>query len=537
MPQILSDRIVWDENDWLAGLAPQHANNSPLTVGQRGAAFMRNINPFRRLGGICPGFSPQDIGNVGEVDGILTGADADVTGATPYAYLIQGVTSSTKLHRLNLNTDTIDATGGFPRTISTLHGHSAVVGQEVLVTSVGSSTMVLYSMVDSTDGDIGAYDATGGVFYDTFMSSMASGGAVLTTDYHPMVKGDDGADYFGDGRALKKFDGESGSNGTVTTVFNLPRGFTIRSFSKSLNYLIVYASRSNAVSSSYYRGVSLAWFWNYLSDRPNYTYTISDNYVVGGFNWNGTPGCFSYGRPGETRAISCRMQLFNGNGFEEVAILNRNPPGNHGVEIYDSMVVWNFGNDSQSFIAGYGSPWRNRVPGGLHFLAEPTGLSQTASIGGICRIFAGFGLYASSGASSSGGLQRFSSNFGPEQTDGAFWQGLLAAPFFPRGQVGKVKGVRMMYRNAASGGRTLTVTLVTDFRGDTTNTVVNALSSVTGATLTRDHPFDTSDAQLPYFTSIAPNLSWSVGSGSADAPTPYRIEVFFEPVKMPVTWT
>lgn len=536
MPRVTADRIIWDENDWVAGLSPQHTSNAGLSVGGNGASFMRNVNPFRRLGGIAPGFLPSNVSNYAEVDGIVTGGDADISGTTPYAYLIQGASGSTKVHRLDLSTDNITTTGGFPRTVA--HGaHTSIAGQEVLVTSVGASTVAFYSFVDGSDGDIGMYDIAGATFDDDFFSTAPSGATVLTaTDPHPMIIGDDGAMYVGNGRTLYKFDGETGANGTITTPFTLPRGFVIRSFKKTLNYLAIFTSRSNGVGSAYYRGTSVVWMWNYVSDRPNFQYPIPDNFLIGAFDWNGRLGCFSFGRSGEARSSSTRVWLFDGNGFQQAAIYPRNPPGNSGVEIHDSMLFWNFGNDSQSFLGAYGSPWPGKFPEGLHYIGEPSGLSQTAGVAGICRNFGGAVIYASSGASDSGGLQIFStSTYGPSQTDGSFWQGLVAVPFLPRGEVGRLKSVRVTFRNTASGGRDITLQMRTDFRADRTITVMSAVTEITATTMTREFRFDTS-GNPTHFTSLAPNIIWSTGSGSADAPTVYRIEAFYDTIKLVPNW-
>ena len=174
MPKILSDRIIWDEDDWLGGLVPQARNNTPITVGI-GAAYQRNINPFRRLGAITPGYAPSSVTNVASITSVVKSGDADYSGTTPYAYLVGGAL----VHRLKLDDNTISNAAPWPHTIA--HGaHGSILGEDIkvynvmnAVTSV-SSTMALYSFSDNTDGDVGAYDISSGalnVFYDNFISS------------------------------------------------------------------------------------------------------------------------------------------------------------------------------------------------------------------------------------------------------------------------------------------------------------------------------------------------------------------------------
>ena len=543
MPTVLQDRIVWDKNDWLAGLAPQHANNTGLSVGGRGASFIRNVNPYRRLGGIAPGFAPTSItgGDSSSIASTIIAGDVDfgATTSNPFAYLGGG----TLLNKLDLSTDTV-LTSDFPKSVPLIGGHAAHANldiKDVLVYGVGTSTYVLYSYSDGTDGDVGAYDigeaglaAFSDAFKHEWLSTRVTSGAGLGTGIHPIILGDDGAAYIGDGRTLIKYDGETGTNGTRTAPFTLPRGTVIQSFAKTLNYLVLFTTRSNLISGTYYRGNSTAWFWNYVSDKPNFSYDLSDNYVTAGFNWNGILGCLTFGRAAEGGSISTKLKLFSGSRFEQVVALPRNPPGMNGVEVHDSMLLWNFGDNAQSFLASYGSPWRNKIPDSLQFWGEPSGASQSASLGGICRNFGGAKLYTSSGTGTSGGLQVFSSNFG--QGGGTFWQGLMAVPFLPEGKVAKLKSVRVTFRNATTAGRNVELTMVTDFRADTTSTILTGLGTISATTLTREFRFDTSGAQLPQFTSIAPNIIWSGGTDGTDAPTIHRIEAFYDTVNMNRNW-
>lgn len=554
--QILQDRIIWDEQDWVAGLAPQNANNIGLTFGGHGASFQRNVNPYRRLGGIAPGYSPTTVSGVdaSSVTAMITAGDASYAGSTPFAYLAGGA----QFHKLTLSGTPALSTSDFPKTIpvgggASHGGHTDLSIKDVVVHNIGASTVAFYSYSDNSDGDVGIYDIGASfteAFTTNFMSDYVTSGTVLGStgssgsflsasneNPHPLIVGDDGALYIGDGRTLRKYDGESETSyGTLSTSFNLPRGFIIRAFGKILNYLVLFTSRSFGSSGSFYRGTTIVWFWNYLSDKPNYSYIIPDNIVTAAFNWNGILGCFTYGRSAEGNRISTKLNILNGSRFEPIVFVNNNPPGLNSVEIHDQMVLWHFSNGSQGWIGSYGSPWQGRIPNALNFWGEPTGTSQSFGLGGLCKNFGGVTLYVSSGIGTSGGLESFLSDYGPSTADASSWQGLTAVPLLPQGMKAKIKAVRVMFRNSASGGRTVTLSLVSDFRANKTMTVISGESAITTETLTREFRFDTNNNQPPYFTSIAPTISWSTGSGETDAPTIHRIEVFYEPSKFIPNW-
>nr|MDD3999872.1 hypothetical protein [Bacilli bacterium] len=416
------------------------------------------------------------------------------------------------------------------------------VGQDIKVYNVTnsvtsvSSTMAMYSFYDGTDGDVGAYDISSGlgVFYDNFLSTHPIGGSVLTTDPHPMIIGDDGALYIGNGNTLMKLDGEAsgGSGGTLTTALTLPKGTIIKSFTKSPDYLVIFVSRSNNVSNNFYRGNSTAYFWNYTSQNYNLAYDLSDNVVTSGFNWLGVIGCFTFGRASEGNgSVSTKMKLLSGGRFEQVLEYPSNPPGHGSIEIHDGMVVWSFGTSgSQSWIGSYGSPWGNRIKGGFNYWGEPRGTSLDLGTTGLCANLGGTRLYVASGANSSSGLEMFYQNYGPIQDSASYWQGLMARLNLPYQSVGNVKSVKVHFKRAATAGRVVKLQLY--FNGVTTNSVVlDAIGTIPNTQLTREYTMDTSNIQFPQFHSVRPVLTWNTGTDSTDAPLVSKIEVFYDTVK------
>ncbi len=536
MPKVLKDKIIWDEDDWLAGLAPQFISNTPLVIGN-GASYQRNVNPFRKLGAIVPGFAPVNATNEASITDILVSGDTDYSGATPYTYLVGG----DKVQRLDISTDTISNTAPWPRTIT---HHATPAGKDLLiyniinaVTSV-NSTVALYSFSDATDGDVGMYDISSGalnVFDDDFLSTQPTGAFALTTDEHPMILGDDGDVYIGNGADLVKLKGDGGGNGTLSTALTFPNGTIIHSFTKYPQYLIIYASRSNISGSSYYRGNSVAYFWDYISNNFNNVYDLSDNLVTAGFNWNGIPGCFTYGRVSAGGSITTKLKLFNGSRFEQIQEYVGNPPvGSGSVEIHDNMIVWNFGSASQSFIASYGSPWPGRVKNSLNYWGEGQGTGQSLSISGVCKNFSGVKLYVSTASGANGGLQTFSANYGPNSDGASYFQAIQASLNLPSQSIGRIKSVKVHFRGIATAGRAVRIVLQANYGSSATHRVFEAFGTITAGDTMKEYFKDTNDVEFPLFHTIAPVITWYTDTGgvdNTDAPAVRKIEIFYDIVK------
>jgi hypothetical protein len=531
--QILQDRIIYDENDWLGGLVPQAANSVALTVG-KGAAYQRNINPFKFLGGICPGEYPAAATNVASITQVIQGGDVCYKALGTYAYLVGGAL----IHQLDLNViniDVISNTAPWPHTID--HGHVSEYGNDLKIFTIvngvssTSSVMALYSFIDATDGDVGAFDTSSAlpVFYDNFLSTQPTGAFTLTKDRHPMIVGDDGALYIGNGNSLAKLVGDGGGNGTLSTPLSFPTGTVIKSFTKYPDYLIIFAER-NSGESGLYRGNSFAYFWNYQSQNFNFIYDLADNIVTSGGNWLGTPFCFTYGRAGNGNggAISTKLKIFNGTKFEQVLEYDGEAPGHGAVEIYNGMITWSYGNAVNGFMVSYGSPWPGRIPNSFNYISEPSGVTNLTG-GGFCSNLMQNKLYVCSGTGANGGLEIFGgSGFGPLSSNASYFRGVVAQPSFPSQMMGKIKSVKVHFRKLSTAGRTLKLELY--FNGTTTySTVFTGVGTLTSTV--KENIFDSNNIEYPYFHGVFPVLTWDSGTSATDAPIVNKIEIFYEPVK------
>ncbi len=328
--------IRWSAADWAAGLIPNWNIDYPSQIGNGGFSFAFGIDPFRKPGYAMPGVNIAASTNGSTVDAIATNAVVNSTKA----YIVGG----TKLHEYTILTNTVTNAGAFPRTITAHGGHTISEAQDVEVYYIGTTKYLFYSWKDNVDGDIGRFDLSA-TFDDDYMSTVAASGAVLdTTNPHPLIVGGDDILYIGDGNKLHGFDGQTGANGTLSKgALTLPKDYIITSYSKAKNFLVVYAYKSRGTSgSSFNRGESTAFFWDYVSEDPTYAYELQGNTVNGGFTLNETPGCFILGRnPVFGGLNNSKMLLFDGGKFVPVAVFPEAIPGKGGVEVSEGVVTFN----------------------------------------------------------------------------------------------------------------------------------------------------------------------------------------------------
>jgi hypothetical protein len=277
MPQILSDRILYDEKDWFAGLHPQSGQDRCVLFN--GANTMTNLDPLRFLGYISPGYVPTNVTNIASITALIRNGVISPASSV-LAYAVGG----DLLHEINTTTSAIVDDADFP------HQVASYTMSDIIDKIINGTDYVLFSMNGATFGDIGTHqlgtstfdddymsatsEATSGVLNigeryiihefiagDSFTNVGASSNAtgiifvatgttpttwtnsskirkVLSKDYqHPFVEGDDGETYVGDGNILYKI----ADDGTRTKAkINLPANYEIKSFSKDDdNYLLV----------------------------------------------------------------------------------------------------------------------------------------------------------------------------------------------------------------------------------------------------------------------------------------------------------
>jgi hypothetical protein len=509
-------KVRMDRSDFLKGLLPDFSQNFAFREGD-GLSVSAGVNPWRSIGYLEPGFNATDVTNMASItdNAIIRNIATPNTGEFAY-----GIENSTKLHQLTSNTGAVNAT---PHTITAHGGHTGVEGSDVVAYSIGGTEYIFYSWNDDTDGDVGRYNlgtwTTAGNFDDDYMSTVPTGAAALTSGVpHPMIVGSDDILYIGNGSEIVAYDGPNDT--AATLAFKVPDGYTITSFSKTANHLVVFCSTRTSYTAE--QGQSYAFFWDYASEDADYKYDLNCNYVNGAFSYKGTVGVFGV-RPSFASNRSFIM-LYNGSQFETVASFPQKIPGHGGVDIIDNQIVFNAGGVSGT----------NRI---YTYGALLKGFDNALNCIEICGGATAEGVLASTiysihlaSSGANGELQSFSTDYAANATA---YSGLKDIDFGRYGQ-GKVVDVKVVYKSKVTDGRAFTLTLNTDSSGtitDARGTTTTLLSSATSLdTLIKHYEFASDGTELPQFSnSVGIGFAWGSGTAS-EAHSIQSVEIFIEPV-------
>lgn len=536
MPQISKYgkglKIRWGESDFLAGLGRQYLN-TVFTPWNKSTIKRSNfVDPFRFYGQLSTGYMPTDAVNMSTMTGLgLNAAVRNTGGSNVFSYI---VTHTAQLNRLELASGglsgTITNSGGvFPYNITAHGGHNSVKGKDTLIykhrLAGVNTTSLFYSWSDNTDGDVGTYNLNA-TFDDDFMSTVPAGAAVLsTTQFHPMIIGDDDVLYIGDGNKVMAYDGDFGgtsTNGTFYTALVLPSSMVITSFAKTQNFLAVFAYMSEGIdvgASTYYRGTAKSYFWNYLDLDPSYIYDLDDNFVSAAFTHGNRIGCFTAGRSAEPEVgRTNKLRFFDGNKFVAVRSFDGSPPVPGGIETYQGMLMWNAG----TYIYSYGTPYSNSNVMYSRFVGS-------GGSAGLLKEFFSGAIFASSGASS-GQMQSFYQNY----TTGNITFGGVEPPFDEYHRW-RPKWCRIGFAAEFLNGREVTVsTRTNDYSSPlksiaTIPSALNANTNINGGTIQSfDRYADGTDFEP--FSRIDLNFSFDTGLGATNGPIISFFEMYIEPV-------
>lgn len=404
MPQFLKDKIIFSGEDWTLGLNSQSTGGATVSlVNGASIASATSFNPHRPNGIASPGYGMGTVTNVSAVTGPIVG------GINKQTDLQKGIlvqSTNGLIQEITYSTSTITNGGGtFPHTID--HAHTAETGEDIVAYSVGSTRYAFYSFRDNTDWDIGRYDYVT-TFVDNYMSTVAA--TPLAAPYltggksapHPMIVGADDVLYIADRNFLHGFDGQVGGNGTFeAAILTLPAGYIITSFTKTQSYLILYAYRADQTADDGSTNAeATAFFWNYIDPDPSQVIDLNDNYVNGGFLFNGQPACFTTGRPqegweGTTLNKKADLRIYDGSGFPSIVSFDGTLPAYRGVDVLADEILWNSGGAIFSYAEKIkGNGWK---------------LNKTSAASGATSAFlktmTSNQQYISSGSTSSGGLE------------------------------------------------------------------------------------------------------------------------------------
>ncbi len=524
--------IVWDKDDFKAGLGPQGgftlSPNLPY-MDANGFANISRIDPFLFYGALTPGYGPgaNSTNSSSLVSAIVAMELIDNSTAL-------GVDAGGKIQSLTITSNTISVAGSFPHTIAYASG-SGYVGQDGIIyrhNSSGASTVsFFYSAYNSNNWDVGAYVGLSS-FDDDFMSTVPASPLDITTGDgddstqrtapHPMEIGADGILYIGSGRYLHAYDGNTGTNGTFSSkVLTLPQGFQIVALKKYQNIFIIVGNYYNTTTGTS-TGEALLYTWDYMASDISSVTSLEDFYVSALFIWNGSPTVITNGPP--ARNGGNKIKVISGNQVTKIADFDGTIPVNRGVVIQNDIIYMNAGGR----LLAMGDKYRKSYAINYLNLASASGISGVLQ---YAELITGFVLSSATAASTAPCINTIYVNNG---MGAASCKTFFVNPNFPYDKVGRVRSVIVEYYQelAAGNNGALTMQLITN-NSATTHTVISGMSTVS-LPLQRKYNQITSGGKLPAFSTIGWQASWTT-STTASSPQICRVEIEYELEELPVT--
>jgi len=500
MATVKKNKIIWDSTDWLSGLHPQYdaGTNAILFSGLEDSL---SFNPFRRLGYAMPGKVPSDVTSASEVAAVLENiiyVDGDKS------YTVGG----DSLYQFDEFNQEITSDDDFP------HAVSGATMSDVIQYKIGTTNYVFYSWYDGTDGDVGRLLTSGPTFDDEFMSTTPANEAVLEKDVaHPMIVGDDDMLYIGNGNNLVRFDGQTGTDGTLSSPLaklTLPSQYEIKSFSKLSNRTLVIFASTNETQTNYDGSVK-AYFWDYISANPYAIYDIFGSKAGGAFEYKNTIGIFTKGispDPG-TSTRNVHLSLYDGSRFERNFSFKGGLPAKGGVEVVGDTI---YANNSGTVLM-IDNPFPG-VTSGPHQIAKGGGTSN-----GLLRTIKTGERLISSGTTTNGGLEVLSTDYAEGTAETTF-----VSPVFNEGKKGQVTKIRIEFDKAVTGGREFSAYLYN--RDGTDVGKYTGIGTVTADKTILEKNITPSDN----FDALQLKLEWATGDGATEAPVVKRVVVDYKEV-------
>lgn len=521
--------IIFDEQDWVNGLAPNWKTGSfPNVRGGNQMSTATAMNPFRKYGYPMPGYEAVDATNVNLVTTFLR--KGVVKNDTAYI-----VSNGALIHAYTIGAQALVSSATFPHTI-TPHGHSSAVANDCVsyVAKVGnvSALRYFYSWSDNTDWDIGTYDFST-TFDDDFMSTAPA--TPLAAPYlaggvgypHPMIVGDDDILYIGDRNFLHAYDGQEASDNDgkfFPAVLTIPNGWVITSMEKVEEGLMIFSYFNNQTFSgtNNFRGQARAWLWNYGNLDVTRSYDLNDNLTSESFTLGNTVGVFTYGRTTDPSNLTkqSKIQLFDGSTFKPEIGFFGDLPCRGGVDVAGGSIRWN----SSGIAHVYGSTLLG-VKSGLNKIAVGDG-----TVSGMLASFWDYNdeIVMSSGTTTSGGLNVF--NQGATDSLSLFTTA-FAEPEFPLYSKGRVTNVTVEFSNIVTTPANSTTMDIRLYDGTETEMVIlSGHNQVTNQSeMIINRTLDTSSNPLKSFDALALAVRWNnVGGTASEFFTIKRVTVQYE---------
>jgi hypothetical protein len=517
-------KIIYNENDWLAGLHPQSGSK---TIPQKFGKFASQLyafNPYINLGYASNGYYNTNLTDYDDIKTRLVAKSQDDNDSDFYAledrdyfHIITDYTTVAGSHQI------VAAAGIQP----TKKCYS------ICRYVIGGNDYYFYSYRGTAHAtaDVGRFAVAGATYDDDYMSTVPTGASFISASpidaerqYCPLIVGHDDVLYAGGYNYLAAFDGPT----TTLT----PKVLTLESKYNVVD-LVKYPPRSLVIFAQG-DGNCKAYFWDYLSQDPYDIKDIKDFDVMGGFEYQGTVGCITRGRDGYGK-----IKIFDGSEFKELTRFPLSPLGRelkgpvpNGIFVNDKEIWFNMCSQREQFIYCYGNNF---------------GMKQTLNVMAKGDVYVSDGITYYPGIMTVGrnnetifssGLLAFDTGDGSSTqrldltkyaTDGYYYSDLV--------DMGderiQVKQITVYFADEFTGGRTITMSLF-----DRHNTYdiagLNALGTVTTTNrIYKAKPIlNTAGTPIPPLDGFGIKLTWGQGAGTSVTPTINKIIIDYEPIKI-----
>jgi hypothetical protein len=142
----------------------------------------------------------------------------------------------------------------------------------------------------------------------------------------------------------------------------------------------------------------------------------------------------------------------------------------------------------------------------------------------------------STGTAGSGGMQKFVNT---SYYATSYLETGNVYPDFPFGMCGKVNNVRVEFYSGSENGRTISISLRTNYDNSSVGSIITGLEDITSSTIEIKadnlikERYKTTTTFLAPFYCVFLTLTWNDGSGTTDAPKVKRVIVDYE--NIPIT--
>lgn len=544
MPIINKNQIIYNENDWLAGLHPQDGKTATTSsYGDRvipqkfgsNPIYQYSFNPFLNLGYASNGFLNRDIINHEIVEARLV-AKANMNSTSFLA-----LDNHNKIHYIYGYT-VAENDAVFPHSITGVTLGASNMCYDI----VKYGTYYYYAWKGSSTNpyaDIGRYDGNS-TFDDDFMSTVPTGhntvylgtaGGIATQQDRgcSLCVGYDDILYSGGKNYLSSFN--AATNVFTREHFTIPSNYNIIKLVKfQPSSLLIFAQSADDCK---------VFFWDYLSEDPYKIKDLHDFEILSAFEYKGSVACMTQG-VGNTKKI----KVYDGSEFVTLAEINKNPsalangslegPINAGVAVDDNEIYFVCKDASYGYIYQYGNNY------GLKNSVNVIGkidayIEYINTYPGIISLGLGNRMLASVGPSkASAGSQSFTQQYfyetgstTPYKTNYSStgnWQSSLIDFGDERIQI---TGITVYFADEFNGGRTISMSLKDRY----TTYAISGLTNLGTVTATnriyRAKPIlNTAGTLIPPLDGVGINLEWGAGSGSSVTPIINKVVLDYKSV-------